>query len=393
MKNISSNLTFRFSLLNLFLLLLLTTPLSVSAQVQIHTGDLFLDSQAAVDAFSYTEVTGELIISGSDINNLDGLSSLTKVKTLDINNNPLLTNLDGLSALTAVELLDISNNAALADLNGLSSLTTVGLNESFWQDASLKISSNNALTNLDGLSSLISVGGMISISNNNSLTDLDGLSHVTSVGFGLNIYMNPSLAGFCGLYPLLNGGSTGSYYNVNDNLDNPTMADIIAGGACTLDPAQLIADLVDGGALNQGQANALKTKLNNCRLNAFNNLTNAWVSAGILSQQQTDDLDAAAEQHCTPASRIATQQVFTLGQNYPNPTSGNTVIPFTLATSAKVSIQLYDAAGKMVRNVMDEYITEGSHEVKVNLHSVPAGTYFYKVQVGEYSEMLPMVVE
>ena len=89
MKNISSNLTFRFSLLNLFLLLLLTTPLSVSAQVQIHTGDRFLDSQAAVDAFSYTEVTGELIISGSDINNLDGLSSLTKVKTLDINNNPL----------------------------------------------------------------------------------------------------------------------------------------------------------------------------------------------------------------------------------------------------------------------------------------------------------------
>ncbi|MCB0853041.1 MAG: T9SS type A sorting domain-containing protein, partial [Bacteroidetes bacterium] len=119
----------------------------------------------------------------------------------------------------------------------------------------------------------------------------------------------------------------------------------------------------------------------------------AWTNAGFLSQGQADVLNASAADYCSTASRIAHNQIFTLGQNYPNPTGTNTVIPFTLSASGKVSIQLYDTSGKMIRNLMNQYLHEGAHEVKVNLQSVPAGTYYYKFQVGEYSETLPMVVE
>ncbi|MCB0838809.1 MAG: T9SS type A sorting domain-containing protein, partial [Bacteroidetes bacterium] len=314
----------------------------------------------------------------------------------EIRSNYALTNLDGLSSLAVVRGgLRISSNPALTNVDGLSSLTSVGeLGAASQSAGTLQISYNAVLTNLDGLSGLTS-SSLVAIISNPMLTNLDGLSGLTSrIGFAaVYITDNAALAGFCGLYPLLNSsGGVGSYYVVG-NLDNPTIEDILAGGPCNANPAQLIADLLAAGTLNQGQANALNAKLNNCNLNAFNNQINGWVNAGILTQQQADNLNAAATQHCSPASRIADQQVLTLGQNYPNPARTHTVIPFTLTTSGKVSIQLYDTAGKMIRSVINEYLLEGTHEVKVNLQSIPAGTYFYKLQVGEQIETLPMVVE
>ncbi|MEZ4851523.1 MAG: T9SS type A sorting domain-containing protein [Bacteroidia bacterium] len=337
-------------------------------------------------------------ITGNDaLTDLDGLSSLAVVRGgLNIASNSALTNVDGLSPpLTSVgELnlassllgyLTISYNNALLNLDGFASLTEVPL---------IGILNNAVLMNLDGFSGLTS-GRFFAlyIDNNAALMNLDGLSGLTfERGGSIYITNNAALAGFCGLYDLLSGGA-GSYYYVTGNLDNPTEADILAGGPCNANPAQLIADLLAAGTLNKGQANALNAKLNNCNLNAFNNQINGWVNAGILTQQQADHLNAAATQHCTPASRIAEQQVLTLGQNYPNPARTHTVIPFTLTTSGKVSIQLYDTAGKMIRSVMNEYLPEGTHEVKVNLQSIPAGTYFYKLKVGEQIETLPMVVE
>ena len=52
------NFTLQKSILLLFLAFLFTPML----QAQTYTGNLSLSSQAAVDAFSYTEVTGNLTI-------------------------------------------------------------------------------------------------------------------------------------------------------------------------------------------------------------------------------------------------------------------------------------------------------------------------------------------
>ena len=45
-------------------------------QAQVYTGDLTLSSQSEVDAFNYTEVTGNLTMQGSDIGDLSPLSLL-----------------------------------------------------------------------------------------------------------------------------------------------------------------------------------------------------------------------------------------------------------------------------------------------------------------------------
>src|SRR5690349_5545287 len=71
------------------------------------SGDVYLSSQAEVDAFPVTygcsEISGSLTISGNDITNLDSLHFVTKVDLdLTISNNPNLENIIGLSSLTYV---------------------------------------------------------------------------------------------------------------------------------------------------------------------------------------------------------------------------------------------------------------------------------------------------
>jgi hypothetical protein len=175
--------------------LMLAAP--VRAQVCYHVE---LTTQAQVDAFDCTSVTGELWISGNDIVNLDGLSGLTSIDgDLEIRFNDALTSLDGLSGLTSI-------------------------------DGGLWISGNAALTSLGGLSGLTSLGGWLSIQNNPSLASLDGLSGITSVGNFLTISSNAALSECaCGLAGLISG-------------DPPTFSGVTsgviiwnnyAGGTCT----------------------------------------------------------------------------------------------------------------------------------------------------------------
>ena len=68
----------------------------------VFEGDVTLTSQAEVNAFHYSEVTGGLTISGDDVTNVNALASLQRVKSLRIVGNASLTNVDGLSALVQV---------------------------------------------------------------------------------------------------------------------------------------------------------------------------------------------------------------------------------------------------------------------------------------------------
>ncbi|MCB0853486.1 MAG: hypothetical protein KDD63_14770, partial [Bacteroidetes bacterium] len=255
MKNINilrttNSLPFVF-ILSVFTIL--SQPLRVEAQV--YTGDLTLSTQAQVNAFAYSEVTGNLTVSGADITNLDGLAGLNTVEGrlhirnnpaltsinglttllsignwLDISNNPSLTNIDGLSGLTSADNVNIGPNDALLNIDGLSSLTSLG---------QIGFDSNNALTNLDGLAGLTTIGEL-AIWNNDALTNLDGLSGLTSVGylwFGnndalpnldaltaitsiglLEIFDNPSLTNIDGLSAL--SSVQDMYITNNDMLTN-----------------------------------------------------------------------------------------------------------------------------------------------------------------------------
>jgi hypothetical protein len=203
----------------------------------IHTGDLDILSQADMDGLApgLTEVTGNLIIEGNDIANIDNLGSLQTVGVdLYLHNNTILTNLDSLSSLITVgDDFEIHNNAALINVDGLSSLKTVGYWLEFHNNAALKnvdglsslttigedlqFHNNAALTNIDGLSSLTSVDCCIEIHDNESLTNLNGLSSITSLSHDLEIINNDALVNIDGLSSLATVGDE-FYINNNDAL-------------------------------------------------------------------------------------------------------------------------------------------------------------------------------
>jgi len=74
-----------------------------------------------------------------------------------------------------------------------------------------------------------------------------------------------------------------------------------------------------------------------------------------------------------------------LGRNYPNPFNPQTQIPFSLAKSGEIVLNVYDARGHLVRRLASGEFGSGPHTVRWNGldnkgRSVPSGTYFVRLR-------------
>ena len=128
-------------------------------------GDLNLESQADVDVFDYTSITGNLTISGADIINLFALNTLFAINgNLSINSNTSLKSVRGLENLSSVSGdLSILNNNVMTTLDGLENLKVVGGNLEIGKDSENSSYPNIVLSNLCGVSHLVT-NGQIEIS-------------------------------------------------------------------------------------------------------------------------------------------------------------------------------------------------------------------------------------
>ena len=185
--------------------------LSSNLNAQTYNGDLTLTSQAQVDAFNYTSVTGNLTIQESvagNITNLNGLSELVSVGGyLLIFNNSALGNIAGLSNLSSIGgYLELKDNSSLVNISGLNGLTSIG--------GLFEINKNAALTDVEGLNNLTSIGGTLFIAYNDHLVNISGLNNVTTIGGSkLQISNNIILANISGL----NGLTSIGEFNISDN--------------------------------------------------------------------------------------------------------------------------------------------------------------------------------
>ncbi len=91
------------------------------------------------------------------------------------------------------------------------------------------------------------------------------------------------------------------------------------------------------------------------------------------------DVDTSAENPSVPPEN------FTLEQNYPNPVSAkdgfSTTIQFAASRPSQASIYLYDVLGRRVRTLFQGKAVSGENRVQVNLSGLPAGIYFYQLNV------------
>jgi hypothetical protein len=174
---------------------------------QVYSGDANLTTQAQVDAFSYTSVTGNLTIYGTSISNLNGLSVLQSVGGVLEITNTWLTNIDELSNLKSIGKDLLMRNNAVSNLNGLSGLTSVG--------RALYFTGNYALVNFDGLLNLSSTVEGIRISAC-PMADLNGFSNVNDVTGFIELEDNPNLANVDALQGL-NGADIVNSIKINHN--------------------------------------------------------------------------------------------------------------------------------------------------------------------------------
>ena len=93
----------------------------------------------------------------------------------------------------------------------------------------------------------------------------------------------------------------------------------------------------------------------------------------------------------------------TLLQNYPNPFNPETWIPFNLSKEADVSVMIYDANGRLVRNLALGRKDAGVYTDKDRAiywdgksdagEDVSSGVYFYTMKAGEFSATRKMIVK
>jgi hypothetical protein len=87
----------------------------------------------------------------------------------------------------------------------------------------------------------------------------------------------------------------------------------------------------------------------------------------------------------------------TLNQNHPNPFNPTTTITFTSPKSGRVTLNVYDASGKLIRTLVNEEMSAGSKDVAWNGtdnvgNRVSSGVYFYRLTAGNRTLTKKMVL-
>ncbi|HRI86529.1 MAG TPA: T9SS type A sorting domain-containing protein [Ignavibacteria bacterium] len=68
--------------------------------------------------------------------------------------------------------------------------------------------------------------------------------------------------------------------------------------------------------------------------------------------------------------------------NYPNPFNPTTNINFFIPKDGFVSLRVFDITGKEVRKLVNEFRTNGEHNVTFNAENLSSGAYFYRLDAG-----------
>lgn len=79
-------------------------------------------------------------------------------------------------------------------------------------------------------------------------------------------------------------------------------------------------------------------------------------------------------------------------ENYPNPFNSETHIRYSIPQTGKVAAILYDFLGQKVRTLFEQYQSAGYHVYDFHAGDLPSGVYFYKIQVGKFSQVKKMLL-
>jgi len=83
---------------------------------------------------------------------------------------------------------------------------------------------------------------------------------------------------------------------------------------------------------------------------------------------------------------------YALLQNFPNPFNPATSIRFDLPKSSFITIKVYDVLGNEVATILNETKNAGSYTIPFSAINLASGTYFYRIQAGEFVKTKKMII-
>jgi len=75
---------------------------------------------------------------------------------------------------------------------------------------------------------------------------------------------------------------------------------------------------------------------------------------------------------------------YSLHQNYPNPFNPLTVISYQLPASNLVTLKVYDELGRLMKTLVEDRETAGTHSATFDASKLSSGVYFYRLTAGSY---------
>lgn len=84
---------------------------------------------------------------------------------------------------------------------------------------------------------------------------------------------------------------------------------------------------------------------------------------------------------------------FSLDQNYPNPFNSSTIIQYTIKNADQIKLKIFDLNGREIETLINTYQMSGEYGIKWHSEGLSSGIYFYRLQVGKFSETKKLILQ
>jgi hypothetical protein len=141
----------------------------------------------------------------------------------------------------------------------------------------------------------------------------------------------------------------------------------------------------------QGQALPKDLKFEFLNADGFSGNSTVEFQDIILADSQGNGVEVQAQSYDVSFSNtlpIKTE----LSGSYPNPFNPTTAINYSVATSGNVEIMVYDAAGRLVQELVNGHQDGGSYSVTWNASGQASGMYFAKMIAGDVVQTQKLVL-
>jgi len=83
---------------------------------------------------------------------------------------------------------------------------------------------------------------------------------------------------------------------------------------------------------------------------------------------------------------------FQLLHNYPNPFNPDTKIQYSIPQSSKIKVKIFDLLGNEIETLVNQEKIAGTYEITWNANNLPSGIYFCRLESGNYTSAINMLL-